>query len=287
MFKERYAHILQDNPVWQKINVTPSAQYQWDEKSTYIQKPPYFEHFTLQTPQRSHLENMRTLALFGDSVTTDHISPAGAFSKETPAGKYLLSKGVKESEFNSYGSRRGNHEVMMRGTFANVRLKNALAQGKEGGVTTLLPDGKIMPIFDACEEYRRRGVSLIIFAGKDYGMGSSRDWAAKGTYLLGVRAVVAQSFERIHRSNLIGMGVLPLQFKENESWQSWHIRGDETFTLEGVEGKLQPRQEVFLVVSSQGQKRKIPLILRLDTTIEIEYYQHGGIMPYVLRQLLK
>jgi aconitate hydratase len=281
MFKERYAHILEDNPVWHKIQTTPSAQYHWSEKSTYIQKPPYFETFTAALPKPPVLKEMRALALFGDSVTTDHISPAGAFSAATPAGKYLLSLGVKEDDFNSYGSRRGNHHVMMRGTFANVRLKNHLAGGKEGGYTKL-PDGTITSIFEASERYLKTKTPLIIFAGKDYGMGSSRDWAAKGTALLGVRVVVARSFERIHRSNLIGMGVLPLEFKEGASWESLKITGDEIFALEEL--ALAPHQDVILTI---GKGRTVPLTLRLDTPIEVEYYKHGGIMQYVLRQIIK
>ncbi len=286
MFKDRYAHILQDNPVWEKIQTVKSAQYNWSHKSTYIQQPPYFERFELELPKRPLLKNMKPLALFGDSVTTDHISPAGAFSAATPAGKYLLSLGVKEDDFNSYGSRRGNHNVMMRGTFANVRLKNHLAGGKEGGFTKL-PDGTLTTIFEASEYYQKNNTPLIIFTGKDYGMGSSRDWAAKGTALLGVQAVVARSFERIHRSNLIGMGVLPLEFKNDDSWESLKISGEETFSLQGVEGDLTPHQEITLVIEHHGKKREAPLKLRLDTPIEVEYYKHGGIMPYVLRQILK
>jgi aconitate hydratase len=284
MFKDRYAHILQDNPVWQKIQTTKSAQYNWSDKSTYIQQPPYFENFELKLPQRPVLQGMRALALFGDSVTTDHISPAGAFSSDTPAGKYLLSLGLKEDDFNSYGSRRGNHNVMMRGTFANVRLKNHLAGGKEGGYTKL-PDGTITSIFEASEVYQKKGIPLIIFTGKDYGMGSSRDWAAKGTALLGIRAVVARSFERIHRSNLIGMGVLPLEFKNDASWQSLNITGDEIFSLQNISGELTPHQEVILTIQHEGKTREVPLKLRLDTPIEVKYYEHGGIMPYVLRSI--
>jgi aconitate hydratase len=280
MFKERYAH--QDNPVWEKIKTIKSPQYHWESKSTYIQKPPYFADFKLDLPKRVALKEMRVLALFGDSVTTDHISPAGAISSKTPAGEYLLSLGIQETDFNSYGSRRGNHEVMMRGTFANARLKNYLAGGKEGGFTRL-PDGKVVSIFEASLFYHRKNTPLIIFTGKDYGMGSSRDWAAKGPMLLGVKAVVSQSFERIHRSNLIGMGVLPLEFMKGQSWETLKITGDELFSLEGVEGELSPRQEVMLLIDG----KKVPLCIRLDTPIEIEYYNHGGIMPYVLRQTLK
>lgn len=285
MFKERYAHIMQDNPVWQEISVTKTAQYKWDPKSTYIQQPPYLENFSLDLPSQKELTNMRVLALFGDSVTTDHISPAGAFSVNTPAGKYLLSLGVKEQDFNSYGSRRGNHQVMMRGTFANVRILNKMADGKEGGFTKLVPEGTLMPIYDASLKYAEKKVPLIIFAGRDYGMGSSRDWAAKGTALLGVRVVVARSFERIHRSNLIGMGVLPLEFINDESFESLGIKGDELFSIQGMKGE--PGQEVTLEITKEGKTRQIKLRSRIDTPIEIEYYRHGGIMPYVLRQLLK
>ncbi len=286
MFKKRYAHIRKDNPIWDTIQVKKGAQYAWDKESTYIQNPPYFEDFTAQLPPRKKFQGMRPLALLGDSVTTDHISPAGAFKANSPAGKYLLSLGVKEEDFNSYGSRRGNHEVMMRGTLANVRILNKMAKGKEGGYTQLMPDGEVMPIFDACQTYAERKVPLILFAGKDYGMGSSRDWAAKGVALLGVQVVVAQSIERIHRSNLIGMGVLPLKFKEGESWESHGIRGDEIFSLIGSDKKLTPQQEMILEIQRGSEKKQIHLNTCLDTPMEIEYYEHGGILPYVLRHLL-
>jgi aconitate hydratase len=275
MFKKRYANILKDNPAWETIPTKKSAQYPWDPKSTYIRKPPFFD-------KQTHLSftNMRPLLLLGDSVTTDHISPAGGFKADTPAGKYLLSHGIKEEDFNSYGSRRGNHEVMMRGTFANVRILNKMAKGKEGGFTTLMPEGTVMSIYDACQKYAEKKTPLIIFAGKDYGMGSSRDWAAKGTALLGVKAVVAQSFERIHRSNLIGMGVIPLQFQEGESWETIGITGAETFTLH-LEKKLAPRQAATLEFGS----KKAKLTLCIDTPIEVEYYEQGGILPYVLKHL--
>jgi aconitate hydratase len=286
MFKKRYANIMNDNPIWSKVEVKKSAQYDWDPKSTYIQKPPYFDHFTKKLPERHPLKDMRCLALFGDSITTDHISPAGAFHADSPAGMYLKAHGEKEEDFNSYGSRRGNHLVMMRGTFANVRIKNKMADGKEGGYTKVMPEGKPMSIFDASEQYAKKKTPLIIFAGADYGMGSSRDWAAKGTALLGVKAVVAQSFERIHRSNLIGMGVLPLVFKKGEDIESHQIKGDETFTLLGIDQMIHPRQEVVLEVHRNGQINKINLTARLDTPIEIDYYLHGGIMPYVLRHMI-
>ncbi len=283
MFKERYAHIMRDNPVWDQIEMKKTAQYGWDPKSTYIQQPPYFEQFTLDLPPQKELKNMRALALFGDSVTTDHISPAGAFSEKTPAGQYLRSLGVKLEDFNSYGSRRGNHNVMMRGTFANVRIMNKMAGGQEGGVTKM--EGKIVPIFEACQTYAEKKIPLIIFAGKDYGMGSSRDWAAKGTALLGVRVVVARSFERIHRSNLIGMGVLPLEFQNDASFESLGITGDETFSIKGLQAT--PQHTVKLEMTQGGKSREVPLTVRLDTPIEVEYYRHGGIMPYVLRSLLE
>jgi len=286
MFKKRYANILDENPIWKAVSTKSSAQYDWDPKSTYIQQPPYFEDFALELPKRKELKKMQCLALFGDSVTTDHISPAGGFHKDVPAGKYLQSLGVKEQDFNSYGSRRGNHQVMMRGSFANVRIRNKMADGKEGGFTKLLPDGKILPIFDACQIYIERKVPLIIFAGKDYGMGSSRDWAAKGTALLGVRVVVARSFERIHRSNLIGMGVLPLEFTNDASWESLGLTGEEVFSLVGVEKELKPKQEVILEIARKGKTDQAKLLLRIDTPTEIEYYKHGGILPYVLRHLL-
>lgn len=285
MFKKRYSNILDENPIWKAVQTKSSAQYDWDPKSTYIQRPPYFEDFELELPQRKELKKMQCLALFGDSVTTDHISPAGGFRKDVPAGKYLLSLGVKEQDFNSYGSRRGNHQVMMRGSFANVRIRNKMADGKEGGFTKLLPDGEIMSIFDACQIYAERKVPLIIFAGKDYGMGSSRDWAAKGTALLGVRVVVARSFERIHRSNLIGMGVLPLEFTNDASWESLGLTGEEVFSLLGIEKELKPKQEVVLEIARKGKIDQVKLLLRIDTPTEVEYYKHGGILPYVLRHL--
>ncbi len=286
MFKKRYAHIREDNPVWEKIVVKGGAQYAWDPMSTYIRKPPYFDGFSSKLPPRKEFAHLRALALLGDSVTTDHISPAGAFKPNAPAGQYLNGLGVKEDDFNSYGSRRGNHEVMMRGTFANVRIQNKLAKGKEGGFTSLLPEGQVMSIFEAAQKYAAKNVPLIIFAGKDYGMGSSRDWAAKGTALLGVRAVVAQSFERIHRSNLIGMGVMPLQFQEGESWESVGITGEETFSLIGLEKKLVPRQEVILEMQKGSDKRRAKLISCIFTPTEAEYFEHGGILPYVLRHLM-
>lgn len=286
MFRKNYAPGAHKSPIWNDISTSAGSLYAWDRDSTYIQNPPYFEDFQLKHPLQPILKDMYPLAIFGDSVTTDHISPAGAFKQSTPAGQYLSSLGIPENEFNSYGSRRGNHHVMMRGTFANIRLKNKMADGKEGGYTKLMPEGSLMTIFDACQIYAQRKTPLIIFAGKDYGMGSSRDWAAKGTALLGVKVVVAGSFERIHRNNLIGMGVLPLQFKEGETAESLKLNGTETFTLLGDISTLQPFQEITLEIDRQGVKAQVKLVARVETQNEIEYYKHGGIMPYILRQKL-
>lgn len=286
MYRKRYSHIMQDNPVWGEISSAKGALYAWDKESTYIQRPPYFGEFDSKMPPAKELKGMRPLAFFGDSVTTDHISPAGAFREDSPAGRYLISLGVKAEDFNSYGSRRGNHFIMMRGTFANVRIRNLMVDGKEGGYTKLMPEGEIVSIFDACERYAERKIPLIIFAGKDYGMGSSRDWAAKGTALLGVRAVVAQSFERIHRSNLIGMGVLPLRFREGDSVESLGLTGSETFSLLGLEGGLSPQKELTLEIVRNGNRKLVRVIACVEAAIEVDYYSHGGILPYVLRQLI-
>lgn len=286
MFRQRYANILEDNPIWKEIETATGAQYAWDLHSTYIQEPPYFENFDLKAKKVKNLINMRPVAFFGDSVTTDHISPAGAFRADSPAGEYLLSLGVKTEHFNSYGSRRGNHQIMMRGTFANVRIRNKMVEEQEGGVTKLMPDDLVMSIFEASKIYAERQVPLIIFAGKDYGMGSSRDWAAKGPALLGVKAVVARSYERIHRSNLIGMGILPLQFQNEESLESLGLVGDETFSILGLEDRLVPHQELILEINKGEKVKQVRLLSRLDTPIEVEYYQQGGILPFVLRQLI-
>jgi aconitate hydratase len=284
MFKKRYARILKDNPVWDEIEIKTGAQVEWDPASTYIRKPPFFE---MTADKKSPSEKMHALALFGDSVTTDHISPAGAITASSPAGHYLLEKGVKESDFNSYGSRRGNHEVMMRGTFANVRIRNQLAGGKEGGLTQLFPDHRLMAIYDACQVYAERGIPLLVFAGKDYGMGSSRDWAAKGTALLGVKVVIAESFERIHRSNLIGMGVLPLVFREGETRESHGITGEELFSIPDFHpGKLKAHQEITLEIHRKTTTDRIQLRSSIHTPIEVEYYQQGGILPFVLKATL-
>jgi aconitate hydratase len=286
-YRRLYREFAEQNPLWNAIPSPTGAVYEWDKNSTYIQEPPYFENFSMSAGTFSNIEGARAMAIFGDSVTTDHISPAGSIKPNSPAGLYLQEKGVEPQNFNSYGSRRGNHEVMVRGTFANVRIKNLMVAPIEGGFTGHQPDGEEMSIYDAAMKYMAEGTPTIVFAGQEYGTGSSRDWAAKGTRLLGVKAVVAQSFERIHRSNLVGMGVLPLQFKEGESAQSLGLDGTETFDLTGLEATVKPRQEVTLrITKASGETQEATLILRIDTPIEVEYFQHGGILPYVLRQLL-
>ncbi len=286
-YRRLYRDFESQNPLWAEIPSSTGKLYEWDEASTYIQEPPYFENFGMEAGTAANVTEARPLAIFGDSVTTDHISPAGAIKPSSPAGLYLQSKGVEPTDFNSYGSRRGNDRVMVRGTFANVRIKNQMVPGVEGGVTVFQPGGERMSIYDASMRYQEAGVPLVIFAGQEYGTGSSRDWAAKGTRLLGVKAVVAQSFERIHRSNLVGMGVLPCQFKEGQSAASLGLNGTETFDLVGLEHGITPRMDVTLVVHrADGQTQEVPVTLRIDTPIEVDYYLHGGILPYVLRQLI-
>jgi len=286
-YKRLYSDFTSENPLWNEIPSSAGDVYEWDESSTYIQEPPFFENFGMEPGVIADIVGARPLGIFGDSVTTDHISPAGSIKATSPAGKHLIERGVDVSDFNSYGSRRGNDRVMTRGTFANVRIKNLMVPGVEGGVTKRYPDGEQMSIYDAAMKYQSEGTSLVVIAGQEYGTGSSRDWAAKGTRLLGVRAVVAQSFERIHRSNLVGMGVLPLQFKEGDSAQSLNLDGSETFDVVGLGGGIRPQQDVTLVIRrSNGVREEVPVKLRIDTPIEIDYYQHGGILPYVLRQLV-
>ncbi|MEY3666182.1 MAG: aconitate hydratase AcnA [Pseudomonadota bacterium] len=293
VFKGNYAQV-KDNPgrLWEKIKGVKGQVYDWPT-STYIAEPPFFKAFSMTPPAASTgIRSARALALFGDSITTDHISPAGSIKESSPAGRYLVGNGVMKADFNSYGARRGNHEVMMRGTFANVRIKNlmipAAADGsrEEGGVTLFQPSGEKLSIYDAAMRYIAAGTSTIVFGGEEYGTGSSRDWAAKGTQLLGIKAVVARSFERIHRSNLVGMGVLPLQFKGNDSWSSLGINGDEEFDIE-VPADLKPQQDIVLTIRGRnGAARKVTVLSRIDTAIEVDYYRHGGILPYVLRDLL-
>jgi aconitate hydratase len=286
VFHRLYADFAAQNPKWNEIPPSAGDTYAFDPGSTYIQEPPFFEDFSMEPDPLVEIRDARALGIFGDSVTTDHISPAGAIKKSSPAGLFLTGRGVAFPDFNSYGSRRGNDRVMTRGTFANVRIKNLMLGGEEGGSTLLQPEGTKLPIADAAVEYQKRGIPLVVIAGQEYGTGSSRDWAAKGTRLLGVKAVVAQSFERIHRSNLVGMGVLPLQFKEGTTAQSLGLNGTETYAVLGVGAGLKPQQDLALrVVRASGESLDVPVRCRIDTPIEIDYYRHGGIMPFVLRQI--
>ena len=287
-YQRLYKDFAEQNPLWQEIPSSVGQVYDWDASSTYIREPPYFDKFSMAANVSRDILNARPLAVFGDSVTTDHISPAGAIKPVSPAGLYLQQKGVPVEDFNSYGSRRGNHRIMMRGTFANVRIQNLMVPGVIGGMTVYQPVGEEMSIYDASLIYRDLGVPLLIFAGQEYGTGSSRDWAAKGTALLGVKAVVAQSFERIHRSNLVGMGVLPCQFKEGVNAQTLGLDGTEKFDLVGLEDGLEPQMDVILRIQrASGDTEEVPLTLRIDTPIEVDYYLNGGILPFVLRQLLE
>jgi len=284
MFSKAYRDILSGDEHWQSLPTASGKTFKWDEASTYIKNPPFFD--PSPRGRTGHdIVRARVLAMLGDSVTTDHISPAGTIPPDYPAGRYLIERGVRVEEFNTYGSRRGNHEVMVRGTFANLRLKNRLVSPKEGGYTIKFPEGEEMFIYDAAMKYREEGVPLIILAGKEYGAGSSRDWAAKGTYLLGVRAVIAESFERIHRSNLVGMGILPLCFRDGEGIESLGLRGDEEFSIYGLDD-IAPNKEVEVIVNSRGSEWRFTVIARLDTWIEVEYFRNRGILPYVLKRLL-
>ena len=284
MFKKGYANVFAGDANWSAIKVPAGKIYTWDQKSTYVKNPPYFDGMTMTPVAVGDIQAARALAVLGDSVTTDHISPAGNISKSSPAARYLMEQGVKPVDFNSYGARRGNHEVMMRGTFANIRLRNLLAPGTEGGVTVHIPSGEQTSIYDAAVKYKAAGTPLIILAGKEYGTGSSRDWAAKGTMLLGVKAVIAESFERIHRSNLIGMGVLPFQFTGGQNAQSLGLSGKETFELLGLD-RGAAKQVKVLAKADGGKVTEFTVRLRIDTPKELEYYRHGGILQYVLRQL--
>jgi aconitate hydratase len=289
-FRREYASVSQGDASWQGLSFPTGDVYQWEPDSTYIRQAPYFDGMTMTPAPISDISGARVLAVLGDSVTTDHISPAGSIKANGPAGKYLSARGVRPADFNSYGSRRGNHEVMVRGTFANVRLRNKLAPGTEGGVTRLLPEGEQMSIFDASVKYAERGVPLIILAGKEYGSGSSRDWAAKGPKLLGVRAVIAESFERIHRSNLVGMGILPLQFAPGENVESLGLTGEEVYDIPGLTALLKDRLANgrslrVKATASDGMVKEFDTVVRIDTPQEIEYYEQGGILQYVLRQL--
>ncbi|MFX1239566.1 MAG: aconitate hydratase AcnA, partial [Promethearchaeota archaeon] len=284
-FHKEYNEIFKGWDLWNDLKPTENQIYQWDDSSTYIREPPYFIDFPIEPTPLKNIKSAKILALLGKSVTTDHISPAGAIPEDMPAGKYLISHGIEPKDFNSFGSRRGNHEVMMRGTFGNIRIRNNLVN-REGGWTKYFPNEEVIPIYDAAMKYIEQEVPLIIFTGKDYGMGSSRDWAAKGTQLLGVKAVIAESFERIHRSNLVGMGVLPLQFKPGENIEKLGLTGNETFDINGIE-KIEPGSEITIKITfDNGQEKKLKVISRLDTPVDIEYYKNGGILHTVLRNML-
>jgi aconitate hydratase len=285
LFREQYADVFGGDERWRSLDVPTGDRFVWDPASTYIRNPPFFENLTPQPAPLQDITGARALAVLGDSITTDHISPAGSIKKDSPAGKYLMARGVQPADFNSYGARRGNHEVMMRGTFANIRLRNQLAPGTEGGWTTYQPDGDVMTIYDASIRYQAAGVPLIILAGKEYGSGSSRDWAAKGTRLLGVKAVIAESFERIHRSNLVNMGVLPLVFANGATAASLRLTGREVFHIAGVASGLLPGGTVTVRVVSGDRTTEFPTIARIDTPEELVAFRHGGILPYVMRQL--
>jgi aconitate hydratase len=290
LFVERYADVFEGDASWRAIDVPGSLTYGWNGNSTYVRNPPYFEGISKTPEPISDIVGARILGLFGDKITTDHISPAGAIKPSSPAGEYLLEHDVTIADFNQYGTRRGNHEVMMRGTFANIRIKNHMAKDsagnvKEGGFTVHHPSGEAMSIYDAAMRYRTEGVPLVVFAGIEYGNGSSRDWAAKGTNLLGVRAVIAQSFERIHRSNLVGMGVLPIVFEKDTSWQSLGLKGDEIVMIRGL-ADITPRQMMTVEIAfADGTTKNVPIRCRIDTLDELEYFKNGGILHYVLRDL--
>jgi len=285
MFRRQYARVFAGDKFWQNLPVPEGELYAWDPNSTYIQEPPYFVNLSPEPEPLSDIEEACVLAVFGDSITTDHISPAGSIAVNSPAGQYLIQRGVSPQEFNSYGARRGNHEVMMRGTFANIRIKNLLLPGTEGGITVHFPSGETLPIYEAAMRYKEAGIPLVVIGGKEYGSGSSRDWAAKGTILLGVRAVLAESFERIHRSNLVGMGVLPLQFQPGENRDTLGLTGRERYSILGIRD-LQPRQTVTVVAREEnGNEKRFTAIARIDTPVEAEYYRHGGILQMVLRQI--
>jgi aconitate hydratase len=289
MFEHEYAHVFDGDANWQAMPVPTGNTYEWDDLSTYIKKPPYFDKMVDPATSIHDLAGLRVLAMLGDSVTTDHISPAGSIPKDTPAGRYLIAQGVEPKDFNQYGARRGNHEVMVRGTLANIRLRNQLAPGTEGGWTVHLPDGEQMYIYDASVKYQAEGVGLLILAGKEYGSGSSRDWAAKGVMLLGVKAVIAESFERIHRTNLVGMGLLPLQFEDGQNAQSLRLTGKETYHVTGIPAALGggPKKATVRAVAADGAETNFTVTVRVDTPQVVEYYRNGGILPYVLRELAK
>jgi len=286
-FSKNYGEIFEGNEIWKKLNVPDEKLYVWDKTSTYVKEVPFFYNISDHAQPIQDISGARALLMLGDSVTTDHISPAGSFNEHSPAGNYLINQSVERKDFNSYGSRRGNDEVMVRGTFANVRIKNLLVD-REGGYTKYLPTGEEMSVYDAAMKYKETNTPLVVLAGKEYGSGSSRDWAAKGTFLLGIKAVIAGSYERIHRSNLVEMGVLPLQYKDGETAESFNLTGDEFYTITGLAEDIKPLKEVQVIAKkSDGTEIKFNAIARMDSQIEIEYYRHGGILQYVLRQFLE
>jgi aconitate hydratase len=288
MFRTEYSRATEGDELWQNMPVPQGELFAWDPQSTYVREAPYFDGMSRTPAELKEIKGARMLALLGDSVTTDHISPAGSIERNGPAARYLTNNDVLPKDFNQYGARRGNHEVMMRGTFANIRLKNMLAPGTEGGVTVHLPDKKPMSIYDAAMQYQKEGIPLIVVAGKEYGSGSSRDWAAKGPRLLGVKAVIAESYERIHRSNLIGMGIVPLQFKPGENLTTHNLTGFEIFEIVGISAGLKLRQTLTVrATRDDGEVQEFTVICRIDTPAELEYYRHGGILEFVLRQLLQ
>jgi len=287
MFKKRYSNVSEGPKEWREINTVDSEIYNWEQNSTYVKKPPFFDNLPDKPEGFKAINDARILLLLGDTVTTDHISPAGSIKKDSPTGDYFMKHQIQQKDFNSYGARRGNHEVMMRGTFGNIKIRNEMAPGTEGGFTTLQPEGKVMSVYEAAMEYKKRNNDLVVIAGKEYGTGSSRDWAAKGTKLLGIKAVLAESFERIHRSNLVGMGVLPLQFKEGFDRKKLKITGAELVTIIDIEKGIKPRAEVTCEIKfKDGTIKKIQALSRIDTENEIEYYKNGGILQYVLRNML-
>jgi len=285
-YRRRYSQILEGDERWKGLKTSTGETFRWDPKSTYVRKPPFFDHVPKEPVPIQPIRGARVLAVLGDSVTTDHISPAGNIAKTSPAARYLIEQGVDPKDFNSYGARRGNHEVMVRGTFANIRIRNLMVPGVEGGVTIHQPSNEKMPIYDAAMRYAQEGVPLMVIAGAEYGTGSSRDWAAKGTLLLGVRAVIAKSFERIHRSNLVGMGVLPCQFEPGQDAQSLGLRGREMLSIDGMES-LSVGKKLSVTTASDGSEKCFSVLVRIDTPNELDYYRHGGILTYVLRQLAK
>ena len=287
MFRHEYANALTSNEMWNQIEIGSGALYEWDDASSYIQEPPFLAGLKPQVDPIRPIEGARCLVLLGDSVTTDHISPAGAIAKDSPAGRYLIEHGIEPRDFNSYGSRRGNDRIMVRGTFANIRIRNQLAPGTEGGWTTYLPNGQVMPIYDAAMKYKEENTPLVVLAGKEYGTGSSRDWAAKGTMMLGVKVVLAASFERIHRSNLLGMGVLPVEFTDGQTWQSLGLDGHETYSFPDLNDQIQPRGTMEVIATrTNGESVRFPVTVRIDTPVELDYYRNGGILQTVLRNLL-